>query len=66
MKVKVTKTFYDTVSHKIASIGDIHETTEERAKLIVERGFGEYIEEPIAEVEEQTEKKTRKRRSKED
>lgn len=47
MKVKALKNYTDTLLDKKIKQGDVYETTEERAKLIIAKKFGKATDEPI-------------------
>lgn len=62
MKIKAIKPYRDKHENKQISIGDVYNTTEERAKLIVSKGFAIYQEEVVKSKEDTvaTPKKRRK------
>ena len=61
MKVKITRTFYDTQRDRMTYIGEVIDVAENRAELIVSRGCGTIVvEEPKEEPKE--EKKRRKKK----
>lgn len=53
MKIEILQPYLDSKTHKLVQAGEIVEETEDRAKLLIRRGFAE-------EVQVTTKRKSRK------
>lgn len=57
MKIKATKTYRDIHENRLIASGEVYDTTEDRAKLIVSKGYAVKVE----EVEETESPKKRRK-----
>lgn len=54
MKIKAIKPYRDVYENRDVLVNDVYNTTKERAKLIVDKGFAIYEEEVVESKEEAT------------
>lgn len=54
MKIKAIKPYRDIHENKMVQVGDVYNTTNERAGLIVSKGYAIYQEEVVKPKEETT------------
>lgn len=46
MKIKAIKRYKDAYENKLIEVGTVYETTDERAKLIISKGFAKEVVKP--------------------